>query len=110
MVEAAQQLNLIPQGDTSVIIFVTIFDEKSQQMSLTIASKLRNAGIATEIFPDVDKLDKQLKYADKKGIPYVLIQGPEEVKRGVVKLKNMATKEQEELTLDAVIEKLTSSS
>jgi len=110
MVEAAQQLNLIPQGDTSVIIFVTIFDEKSQQMSLTIASKLRNAGIATEIFPDVDKLDKQLKYADKKGIPYVLIQGPEEVKRGVVKLKNMATKEQEELTLDAVIEKLTSAS
>ncbi|KKW10687.1 MAG: Histidine-tRNA ligase [Microgenomates group bacterium GW2011_GWC1_49_7] len=110
MVEAAQQLNLIPQGDTSVIIFVTIFDEKSQQMSLTIASKLRNAGIATEIFPDVDKLDKQLKYADKKGIPYVLIQGPEEVKRGVVKLKNMATKEQEELAIESVIDKLTAAS
>ncbi|MBI5019670.1 hypothetical protein HZB58_05360 [Candidatus Gottesmanbacteria bacterium] len=41
-----------------------------------------------------DKLEKQLKYADKTGIPFVIIQGPEEAAKGTVNLKNMKTKEQ----------------
>ena len=62
-----------------------------------------NGKIKTEIYPSLDKLDKQLKYADKKNIPYVLIIGPEEVKKDVVKLKNMKTGEQEEMKIEEVI-------
>ncbi len=51
-------------------------------------------------------LDKQLKYADKKGIPYVVIIGPEEAKKNVVKLKDMKTGEQEELTIAELVKKL----
>ena len=108
MVEAAQQLNLIPQGNTAATVFVTIFDTASQNASLTAAAQLRKSGIPTEIFPCIDKLEKQLKYADNIGISYVVIIGPEEVKKGVVKLKTMKTKEQEELTIEAVIDKLSS--
>jgi len=110
MVEAAQQLNLIPQGNSAATIFVTLFDETLQNTSLQAAASFRKAGIPTEIFPGVDKLDKQLKYADKIGVPYVVIIGSDEAKKGVVKLKTMQTKEQEELTIDQVIDKLTNAS
>lgn len=110
MVEAAQQLHLIPQGKSAASILVTIFNETTLLTSLDTAMQLRNAKIPTEIFPNLDKLDKQLKYADRLGVPYVIIQGPDEVKRNVLKLKNMATKKQEELTVDEVIKKLTSDS
>lgn len=107
MVEAADQLNLIPQGKAAAEVFVTIFDETSVGISLDTASRLRAAGISTEIFPGVEKLEKQLKYADKIGTPYVIIQGPTEAKKGVVQLKNLSTQQQEELTIEAVVDKLT---
>jgi histidyl-tRNA synthetase len=107
MVEAAQALNLVPQNDQQSSLLVTIFDENSVDSSLSLAASLRQANLITEIFPGTDKLEKQLKYADKKGIPYVVIQGPDEAKRNVVKLKNMKTKEQDELTINQIIEKLT---
>ncbi len=110
MVEAAQQLNLIPQGKTSATLLVTIFDETVLKQSLATAFQLRSAKIPTEVYPTVDKLDKQLKYADRLGIPYVIIAGPEEKSKGVVKLKNMVTKEQEDLTIESVIDKLATAS
>ncbi len=106
MVEAAQALNLVPQAAQTTHVLVTIFSEETITRSLNVASKLRLAGIATEVIPSVEKLDKQLKYADRKGIPYVVIQGPEEVGKNVVKLKDMKAQTQEELTIEDVIEKL----
>ena len=58
-----------------------------------------------EIYLDENApLDKQLKYADKKCIPYVLIIGPEEVKENTVTLRDMKTREQENLSLKDIIE------
>lgn len=110
MVEAAEELSLIPQGKAAAQVYITIFDDESVETSLAIASRLRKAGVATEIFPGVEKLDKQLKYADKIGTPYVIIQGPEEKGKNVVMLKNMQTKTQEELSIDAIIDKLRTAS
>lgn len=105
--EAAQDLNLIPQIGTNTKVLVTIFDKQQAFSALQLAKRLRDKGISTEFFPNPDsKLEKQLKYADKKGIPYVIIAGPEEVAKGVVKLKNMKTKTQETLTPTQLIEKL----
>jgi histidyl-tRNA synthetase len=73
-----------------------------------MATMLRENGISADLYPTVDKLDKQLKYADKNGIPFVIIQGPEEQAKGVVKLKNMQTKVQEELLVKNVVKKLSS--
>lgn len=106
MVEAATALKLVPQARQGATILVTIFSDDTLTNSLAIARELRKAGSSTEVFPAFDKLDKQLKYADRKGIPYVIIQGPEETAKNVVKLKNMETQSQEDLTVDAVIQKL----
>lgn len=105
--EAAEQFNLLPTIKTNAQILVTVFAASLQVENLQTSRRLREAGIPTELYPGAEvKLDKQLKYADRKGIPYVVIQGPEEVGRGVVKLKVMQTKEQLELTVEEIIEKL----
>ena len=89
-------------GTTSVL--VTIFNSNLFNNSLKIANELRKNNISTVLYPVInDKLDKQLKYADKKGIPYVVIIGPEEAKKNVVKLKDMKTGEQKELSVEECI-------
>ena len=105
--EAADALGLTPTITTSGQILMTVFAVGSLPQALEITRLLRSGGVYTDLYPAPDKLDKQLKYADRKGIPYVVIQGPDEAKRNVMKLKNMQTKEQEELTVQQVIDKLT---
>ena len=97
MVEAAEFFNLIPPETTGTVLLITIFAQKTAETSLKLASQLRKNKINSEIYPEITKLDKQLKYADKKGIPYVVIIGPEEIKKNTVKLKNMKTGEQKQL-------------
>ncbi|MDP1743669.1 MAG: histidine--tRNA ligase [Candidatus Amesbacteria bacterium] len=92
--EAAIQLNLVPEFKTKTKVLVTIFSEELVNESIKLVNKLRENNINCELYPDVVKLDKQLKYADAKGIPFVAIIGPEEIASNTVKLKNMSTGEQ----------------
>jgi histidyl-tRNA synthetase len=105
--EAAEEFGLVPSFTTNTKVLVTIFESDLTAQSSKVASILREANINTELYPsDENKLDKQLKYADKKGIPYVVVVGPEEVEKNVVKLKNMKSGEQEELSVEKLIEKV----
>lgn len=61
---------------------------------LPIVASLRAQGINCEIYPDTAKLKKQFDYADKKGIPYFIIAGEQEISGDIVNLKNLATGEQ----------------
>ncbi len=89
------ELNLWPDlAKTSTKILVTVFSPELLNNSLDLALRLRLNNINTELYPEPVKLDKQLKYADAKGIPYVAIIGPEEIASNTVKLKNMSTGEQ----------------
>ena len=106
LLEALEENNLLPTAPTTTQVLVTIFSPELLNNSLEIAATLRKNAINAEVFLEETKLDKQLKYADRKGIPYVIIQGPDEAKRNIVKLKTMQTKEQKELTIDQLIEKL----
>lgn len=109
-VEAADQLNLIPEEFTKTKVLVTVFTTDLLENSLSTARELRQNKINTELYPSDDaKLEKQLKYADKKGIPYVIILGPEEAKNGEVQLKNLKTKEQIETTIENAISIITTS-
>lgn len=93
--EAAQQLGLIPDFKTKTKVLITIFSPELLDKSLELSNKLRQANIATELYPDSQiKLEKQLRYASQKNIPYVIILGPEEVAKNEVKVKNMLTGEQ----------------
>lgn len=93
--EACEQFGLIPALKTAAQVLVTIFDEGLTPKSIEVSQKLRERGITVELYPDSSvKLDKQLKYADKRGISFAIIIGPEEAQRSSVTLKNLATKQQ----------------
>lgn len=109
LVEAMSELNLLPTNTTTTSVLVTVFSDTQLPAMLALTSKLRSQGYNAEVALGMGKLDKQLKFADRKGIPYAIIQGPEEQSKNVVKLKNMQTKEQEELTITDVIKKLSRS-
>ncbi|MGL4582264.1 MAG: His/Gly/Thr/Pro-type tRNA ligase C-terminal domain-containing protein, partial [Flavobacterium sp.] len=68
--------------------------------------KLRDAGIRTEIYPDKAKVGKQFQFADKKGIPYAVLVGSQEMADQKYTLKDLASGEQAVLSLDELIEKL----
>ncbi|MBI2051317.1 histidine--tRNA ligase [Candidatus Roizmanbacteria bacterium] len=107
LLEAMELLKLLPNDLVTTRVLVTIFSPDFTNTSLDVVSKLRNNGISAEINLDPElKLDKQLKYADRKRIPYVVIIGPAEVKRNVILLKNMRTGKQEEVKKDQLAKKL----
>ncbi|MCL5675700.1 MAG: histidine--tRNA ligase [Patescibacteria group bacterium] len=102
--EAADELGLLPTFKTTSKVLVTIFSPELLEKSLDVVGKLRNQGLNTDIYPDNNiKLDKQLKYADQKGIPYVVIIGPDEVKNNLITVKNMKTKEQKTVSKEELI-------
>jgi histidyl-tRNA synthetase len=78
-------------------VLVTQFDEESKEDSLNIFSSLIEAGINSEIYFEPDKLGKQLKYADKKRIPFVVIRGSEEREKDEVTIKFMSSGKQKSI-------------
>ncbi|KKP48005.1 MAG: Histidyl-tRNA synthetase [Candidatus Woesebacteria bacterium GW2011_GWA1_33_30] len=102
-VEAADELGLIKVDKVNTKVLVTVFSSEFLDESIKSTTVLRENNINSEIYPDPNtKLDKQLKYADKKGIPYVIIIGQNEVENKIVTLKNLQTKEQKKVTIDEV--------
>lgn len=109
VIEALEKENvLVPEkGTASPEALVTIFSPDFLLQSIKVAVALRNARVTTEVYPDEEtKLDKQLKYADKRGVNWIVIVGPDEVKNDKITLRNMETGEQEELKLEQLVEKL----
>lgn len=105
--DVMNQLDLFPKdaNTTTRILFVN-FGNEEELYCLPIIKALRDNGINAEIYPDASKMKKQMTYADKKGIPYVALVGENEMKAGVVSLKNMASGEQENFTPEKLIQKL----
>jgi histidyl-tRNA synthetase len=99
-VEAAVQFGLIPSTIDDKSVLVTIFDESLAGESAKIAKTLRDQGISVELYPKFAKLEKQLKYADKKGIRYVVVIGSQEVDQGKIQIKDLQSGEQQLLTID----------
>ena len=98
-----QMLNLSP---TPTQVLVTVFDQESFVPSLKLANRLREKGIPTLLFPEAARLPKQIKYADRKGIPYIAILGPKEIKENKITIKKLATGKQETLSLTQAIKQL----
>lgn len=87
-------------------LLVVLFDEHQIPYYLQLLSSLRMAGISCELYPEAAKLKKQFGYADAKLIPWVLVAGEDEIKEGLLTLKNLASGTQEKLSLEQVVDKL----
>ncbi len=106
-VEAAKKLGLIPNLSQAAEVLVTIFDSQLTEESLSAANQLRRQKIKTQLYPEpTDTLGKQLKLANKKSIPWVIIIGDEEAEQDKVALKNMKSGDQTVLSLESAIEKI----
>jgi len=109
LMEAMEELNLFPKDITAPItkVLVTIFSPMLKDTSIEVTSIIRINGINTEIYLDENtSLEKQLKYADQKGIPYVIIIGENEAKEDKVTLRDMKTREQKTVPLKDLLNEL----
>ena len=103
--DVLHQLNLFPESfsHSTDLLFVN-FGEREAEYLLPIVSQLRQKGICCELYPDAAKMKKQLSYADNNHIPFVAMVGENEMKEGVITLKNMRTGEQKSVSLQALKE------
>jgi len=105
--DTLNELDLFPTDNTQATkILLTNFDEVAQAHALTILGKLREKNIPSEIYPESAKLKKQMTYADKKSIPYVLMIGSREIETGIYSLKNMNSGDQKEVSIDQLLDEL----
>ena len=105
--DVLSELNLFPESfQSSLTVLITHFDEASFNHGLHILDQLRNSGIACDLYPDVVKIKKQVTYANKIGVPYVVTIGTNEIESGNYSLKDMGTGDKEQLSLDEIIRKL----
>jgi histidyl-tRNA synthetase len=106
--DCLESLDLFTEtGETPTRVLLTHFDAASGRAALPLLAELRAAGIPAELYPDASKLQKQFKYADAKGIPLVIILGPEELAADVAKIKILKTGEERTLPLAEVVAALT---
>jgi histidyl-tRNA synthetase len=92
-----------PAQRTVAEVFVTLFDRERTAASLQLAGELRAAGLKVETALDPgEKLGRQFKYADQRGIAFALVLGPDELARGEVVVKNLRNGEQRSVARAAV--------
>ncbi len=99
------QMDLFPpkSTETTKVLFVN-FGEKEEAYCLPVLAELRKNGINAEIFPDSAKMQKQMNYANKKEIPFVVLAGETEIQAKSFKLKNMESGEQKMVSSGELIE------
>jgi len=85
-------------------VLVTLFGQEFFTPTLALAARLRESGVNAEQVLEPEKLGKQIRYADRKGVPYALILGPDELAAGQVVIKTLATGEQVTCSEEEAIE------
>ncbi|MCE5233958.1 MAG: histidine--tRNA ligase [Mizugakiibacter sp.] len=92
-----REAGLLGPAASTVQALVALMEGVPLPACLELAAQLREAGIATEVVMEPGKLSKQFKYADRAGIRFVLVLGPDELAKGVVAVKDMRRQEQFEV-------------
>ena len=101
-------LDLFPAAlEQATTLLFAVMGADEMRYVITVAKALRSAGVAVEVYPDVTKLKKQFDYADRKSIPFISINGSNEMEAGTVNIKNLVSGEQKAFAvsdLSAILE------
>ena len=105
--DVMNELNLFPAAALNVtkILFIN-FGEIEQHQSLKLAKKLRIENIACEVYPSAAKMQKQMKYANDRKIPFVVLIGTKEIEANEVTFKNMESGEQKTCSFDEMLKEI----
>jgi histidyl-tRNA synthetase len=100
-----QENGLLPKfAQTPAPVLVTVFNESYLLKSFALAAELRNAGLNVMVYPEVAKLPKQFKFADKMKMKATLVLGPDEDAKGQVVVKNLSSGEQVTVARGALVD------
>ncbi len=102
-----EELGLFPDTVTrnTKVLFIN-FGEKEALYAMKAVQKLRDNNIIAELYPDSGKMGKQMKYADKRDIPFVVLAGEEEMNQESFTLKHMKSGEQTDYSFQELVDKL----
>jgi histidyl-tRNA synthetase len=104
--DVLEELDLYPENaESSTEVLMVSFDEESWKYCLKVLHRLRTANVKAELYPEPIKLKKQMKYANDKQIPYVILVGSEEMKTGDLTFKNMKEGTQESLNAESILKR-----
>ncbi len=106
IIDVMEEFDMFPStvGKTVTQVLMTVFDDDLMEESLKLATMLRRGGIRTEVYFRPGKISTQMKYADAKGIPYAVILGSDELATGTAAVRDLATREQENVLLANIVE------
>ena len=102
MRDILETYNFLPKIKSVSQLHIAVFDEKSIGYAQVLAQKTRESGINTTIDYSGKKIGDQIKYADKNHIPFIVCIGEEEVKSGKLKVKELSTGKETEVTKDTL--------
>ncbi|MBK7762752.1 MAG: histidine--tRNA ligase [Bacteroidetes bacterium] len=102
--DVMDELNLFPETlQNSVAMMLVNFGTAFEKKNLEILQYLRSNNISCELYPDVIKFDKQLKYANKRKVGFIAMVGEDELRDGLVSVKNFTSGEQQKLKMEEII-------
>ncbi|WP_299887329.1 histidine--tRNA ligase [uncultured Lacinutrix sp.] len=99
-----EKLGLFPETITksTEVLFIN-FGDNEALFSLKAVKALREKGVKAELYPDSAKMKKQMNYANKRNIPFVVLVGEQEIENNVYTLKNMALGEQSKVSIEELV-------
>jgi histidyl-tRNA synthetase len=103
-----ERAGLFPKTRQGAKVFIATVQETLKGEAIQLAQKLRDNGIAADIDLKSRSLGKQLEYANSAQIPYLIVLGPQELQSRVLKIKDMASREEIEASFDVLVQKLQS--
>lgn len=102
--DVMMQLNLFEKENAVITqVMFTNFGKAEEKFCLPLLTLLRNSGISAEIYPEADKMKKQMNYANRKNIRFVALVGESEITQRVVALKDMESGEQQKVQIDDLV-------
>ena len=103
--DVLETLGLFPEGtDYASHVLVASFNDETVLDNLSLAQEIRDDGWRVETYPGVGNLGKQFKYADKKGIQLVIVQGPDEIAGDSVKIKNLKSGQEQSVPYEELLD------
>jgi len=96
LIVVLEELGLLPEkrDQTPAPVIVTVFDEDTRMASFSLAAELRRAGLKVNCYPEVEKLGKQFRHANRIGSRVATILGPEELAEDMVAVKDLRERDQ----------------
>lgn len=106
--DVLEELKLFPEDATQgTQVLICCFGQEFEEYGFQLVQQLRQQEIRAELYPPGAKIKKQLDYANNKKIPFTIMIGSEEMQSGLLTFKNMQTGEQQKLSVDMILAKLT---